>query len=249
MAEGTLGRQKLLMVVPVITAAVAAAGAWKVATRKERQNSSRLHRVLIDLLLNALTSGDPPTARHSRRVAELADVLAAKCRFSRGKHAPLRVAALLHDMGKIEDEIFPIVHSPYPLSAEERETINQHPRTSAGILKPLERFHPGLTRIVRAHHECWNGGGYPDGLAGEEIPLEARIISVADVFDAITQPRQYHDPIAPEEALDAVSAGAGERFDPDLVRLLEDPAVRRKWLRIARRGRKEEEAVRVSPEG
>jgi putative nucleotidyltransferase with HDIG domain len=226
---------------PLLAAAVAGAAGWMLATHRQRQKASRLHRVLIQLLLNALTSGDPPTGRHSRRVADLADVLAKRVGFSRTRHATLRVAALLHDMGKIEDEIFPVLHSPYSLSEGERATINEHPRRSAGILRPLERFHPGLTRIVRAHHECWNGEGYPDGLAGDEIPLEARIISVADVFDALTQPREYRDPLPADEALQAVRAGAGQRFDPAIVRLLDHSDVRQNWLRIARRGREEEE--------
>jgi putative nucleotidyltransferase with HDIG domain len=223
-----------------LAAGLAAAGAWTVATRRARGHTSRLHRVMVDLLLNALTTGDPATARHSRRVAALADALAAQLRLTRERHATLRVAALLHDMGKIEDEIFPIVHSTQPLSEEERKLVNEHPSTSAGILKPLERFHPGLTRIVRAHHECWNGRGYPDGLSGEEIPLEARVISAADVFDALTQTRSYREPMPAEDALRSIREGAGQRFDPGIVALLEVEQVRRGWLRIARRGRREE---------
>jgi putative nucleotidyltransferase with HDIG domain len=225
-------------------AAVAAAGAaWKVASRRQQRQASKLHRVLVELLLNALSSGDPATARHSRRVANLADVLAEVIRMGPEEHATLRVAALLHDMGKIEDELFPLVHSSRPLSEPEREQINHHPCESAAILRPLEPFHRGLTGIVAAHHECWNGQGYPSGLRGEQIPLAARVISLADVFDALTQPRSYHEPRPIPEVLDEIRAGAGQRFDPSLAVLLDDPAIRGRWIEIAEAGRREEEAA------
>jgi putative nucleotidyltransferase with HDIG domain len=222
-------------------AAVLAGTAWTLASRRQQQKAARLHRILVELLLNALSSGDPVTARHSRRVANLADVLAAAIRMSREEHATLRVAALLHDMGKIEDELFPLVHSASPLSREERDRISHHPCESANILQPLEPFHHGLTRIVSSHHECWNGEGYPSHLRGEQIPLAARIISVADVFDAMTQPRSYHEPRPIHAVLDEIRQAGGERFDPAVVALLDDPAIRERWVEIAETGRREEE--------
>lgn len=221
----------------------AAGAAWITARERERRRSQQLHRVLVELLLNALSSGDPATARHSRRVANLADVLAEALDLGRQEHATLRVAALLHDMGKIDDELFPLVHSPAPLSAAERARIRQHPCASASILEPLEPFHPGLTAIVSSHHECWNGNGYPDGLAGEAIPLAARVIAIADVFDALTQPRPYRRAGAIEDAFAEIRRGAGRRFDPRLVALLERPGIRARWTEIARAGRAEEAAA------
>lgn len=215
--------------------------AWWTDARRRERGASRLHRTTVELLLNALTAGDPVTARHSRRVADLADAAAASCGFDRKRHATLRVAALLHDMGKIDDRFFPILHSCAPLSREQRAEIEKHPHESADILRPLETIHPGITEIVAAHHECWDGEGYPRGLRGEEIPLEARIISVADVFDALTQPRAYHEPLSVPEALERIRGGAGTRFDPEVVGRVEDPAVLRSWRRIARTGRQEEE--------
>lgn len=217
---------------------------WIIAKRREQRNSARLHRTLVELLLNALSSGDPQTARHSRRVADLADALAAAIGIGRREHATLRVAALLHDLGKIDDKLFPLVHSPHPLSPEDREQINRHPWESATILEPLEPFHPGLKQIVSAHHECWNGGGYPGGLRGEEIPLGARIISAADVFDAMTQPRSYHEPGRIPEVLEKIRRSAGQRFDPSVVALLDDPIVHARWVEIAQAGRREEEESR-----
>jgi putative nucleotidyltransferase with HDIG domain len=230
----------------VAAAAAAGAGltAWLAASRQQQKRSAKLHRVLVELLLNTLSSGDPVTARHCRRVANLADVLAGALKMPRDEHATLRVAALLHDMGKIEDELFPIVHSAFPLSAQDRSRMNRHPARSAAILQPLEPFHHGLTEIVASHHECWNGEGYPRGIAGEEIPLAARIISIADVFDALTQPRTYREAFSIDEALAELRSGAGHRFDPAIVALLDDPAVLGAWAEIALNGRIEEERAR-----
>jgi putative nucleotidyltransferase with HDIG domain len=213
---------------------------WALDAWRRRRRAARLHRALVDLLLNAISAGDPVTERHSRRVANLTDALGESYGMDRAAHARLRLASLLHDMGKIDDRFFHILHSCEPLSDRERESIEEHPHQSAHILRPLERIHPGITRIVESHHECWDGDGYPRGLQGEEIPLEARIISAADVFDALTQPRAYHDPLSVEEALGRIRASACRRFDPDVVRRLENPSVRARWAGIARAGRREE---------
>jgi HD-GYP domain-containing protein (c-di-GMP phosphodiesterase class II) len=152
----------------------------------------------------------------------------------------LRVASLLHDMGKIDDALYDIVHSTGKLDPEERARIRKHPTESAHILEPLDPFHPGLSLIVRSHHERWDGSGYPAGLRGEQIPLEARLISVADVFDALTQPRGYKDARTVEQAVEEIREGAGTLFDPAVVAVLDRPEVLRRWTRIAHSGRKEE---------
>lgn len=237
----------LLLGTALTTAGLIGAAWWRDA-RRRGSYAARLHRTTVDLLLNALTAGDPVTARHSRRVADLADALAASYGFSRDEHATLRVAALLHDMGKIDDRFFHILHSCEPLSRDEREKIEQHPRQSAGILRPLEGIHPGIAAIVAAHHECWDGQGYPRGLQGEQIPLPARIISVADVFDALTQPRAYHEPLSVQEALAKIRASSSTRFDPSVVERIADPEVMRQWRKIVRRGRREESAPDSPPE-
>ena len=224
------------------SAGVVAAGWAYDALRRER--STRLmHRKLIDLLLNALTADDPVTARHSRRVADLSFALAGAVGLGRRERATLRVAALLHDMGKIDDRFFHIVHSRKPLTEQQRTEMKFHPHLSAHILEPLEALHPGIMCIVSSHHECWNGTGYPRRLAGEDIPLAARIISVADAFDAMTQPRKYRAPLSTEEALDALFEGSGEQFDPQLVRLVETTPVLSQWVEIARQGLADERAA------
>lgn len=225
----------------VAGAALAAAGAvgmaW-LADALRRENEARLlHRRVVDLLLNALTADDPLTARHSRRVADLAFALgAADGRLAPHEMATLRVGALLHDMGKIDDRFFLIVHSRKPLSEAQRAQIKHHPHQSARILEPLEEIHPGLMKIVSSHHECWDGSGYPAGIAGEEIPLAARIIAVADVFDAMTQPRSYKEPMPVEEALEKLDEGCSHQFDPHLVELIEREPVLDRWIAIAHAG-------------
>lgn len=215
---------------------------------KCRQETGRLHRVLVDLLLNALNAGDPLTVRHSRRVANLTDALARTYCIGGDRHSTLRLAALLHDMGKIDDRYFHILHSCDPLSKKERELINTHPGEGADILEPLEAIHPGLSRIVQAHHEWWDGNGYPAGLKGEEIPLGARLISVADVFDALTQPRPYREPLEPEQVFEELRKGSGTRFDPAVIQRLDRSDVRSPWSEIFVNGRREE-ATQASAQG
>jgi ribonuclease P protein subunit RPR2 len=219
-------------------ALLGAGWAWDARRRAEEERLA--HRTLVDVLLNALSADEPETARHSRRVADLAYSLAREARLSTAETAVLRVAALLHDLGKMDDRFFDIVHSARRLTAEQRREMEQHPVESAEILGPLERIFPGIRAAVESHHECWDGSGYPHGLAGEEIPLAARIISVADVFDALTQPRAYRGPLPLEEARAEIHRGAGTKFDRRIVALLDRPRLRREWEEIVPRGRQEE---------
>ena len=220
-------------------AAMVAAGvmgiAWMVEASARRNSTRMMHRRMVELALNALSAGDPVTARHSRRVADLSYALGQACGMSRRELRTLRVAALLHDMGKIDDRFFHIVHSRKRLSAKERAEIKSHPHESAHILAPLEAMHPGIRAIVSSHHECWDGSGYPCGLKGDEIPLGARIISMSDAFDAMTQPRKYRDAMPLKKAVAELCKGAGSQFDPGLVKLVHTPEVRERWGAIAKR--------------
>lgn len=209
--------------------------AWMVDVSRRGRDASMLHRRMVDLLLNALYAGDPVTARHSRRVADLSYALAQAVGMRGHQLHTLRVAALLHDMGKIDDRFFHIVHSRTPLTKEQRAEIKNHPHESAHILTPLEPEHPGIMEIVSTHHECWDGSGYPHGLHDLDIPLEARIIAVADAFDAMTQPRKYRDAMPVEKALQALREGSGSQFDPALVELAESEPVREIWEQVVER--------------
>jgi putative nucleotidyltransferase with HDIG domain len=238
-------RKEEVAVVPALGVAGlvgAGAAALYLLARRRREAARRGQRAWVDVLLNTLTAGDAATERHSRRVAGLTDVLADALRLGEKQRATLRLAALLHDLGKIDDRYFAIVHGERPLDEGERRRIEDHPSTSAYILGPLEEIHPGLVEIVSAHHESWNGEGYPRGLRGEEIPLGARLIAVADFFDALTQHRSYRSPRDPEEVLREIAGEAGGRFDPAVVALLGRPWVRARWLAGASRGRRSEAA-------
>lgn len=214
--------------------------AWWVDSGRRESKAARTHRTLVDLLLNALTAGDAATARHSRRVADYTDAVANAFGMSKREHATLRVASLLHDLGKIEDRFFHIIHSRQPLTPEQRAEINHHPGESAQILQPLETLHPGIMDIVSSHHECWDGTGYPCGLQGEAIPLGARIITAADVFDAITQTRAYREGMGFEDAMNELREDAGNRFDPGVLRVVQLPEVQQRWRDIFWGGRVEE---------
>ncbi|HEX8905991.1 MAG TPA: HD domain-containing phosphohydrolase [Longimicrobiaceae bacterium] len=239
MANSGNDRQRTTLV--ALAAAGAVGAGWAIDALRRQRSARMMHRRLVELLLNALTADDPMTARHSRRVADLSYALAQTCGgLSRREMATLRVAALLHDMGKIDDRFFLIVHSRKRLSEEQRAEIKHHPHQSAAILGPLEGMHPGIQHIVSSHHECWDGSGYPCGIAREEIPLAARIIALADVFDALTQPRTYKDGMSVEEALEKLDEGAGRQFDPNLVELIESSPVLERWTEIARKGQEDE---------
>lgn len=231
----------------LLTVASLMAFAWSLDVRQRNHRAALIHRTMVELLLKTLCAGDPITARHSRRVADLTDVVGRTYRFDRQRQARLRVAALLHDVGKLDNHVADIVRSSGRLSDSERDRVKDHAYQSADILEPLERIHPGIAHIVKSHHERWDGSGYPRRLAGEKIPLESRIISVADVFDAMTQPRSYHEAATPREVLQNLREEAGSTFDPDVVGRLDRPQVWSAWLKIAEAGYREERRHREAP--
>ena len=170
-------------------------------------------------LLTQLTSGlearDPYTHGHSRRVARHASNIAKRMGLSREEVAKIRAAGAMHDVGKLETPIA-VLHKESPLSEEEYAIVKRHPVEGATMVTTLEDDE--LTAMVRHHHERLDGTGYPDQLAGEAIPLGARILAVADTFDAITSTRPYRHSYPHKKALDILTAEAGTQLDPDAVR-------------------------------
>lgn len=173
-----------------------------------------MYRPSADILLT-LETRDPAVFRHSRQVAIHATVIARRLGLPPTQVVRVRRAALLHDIGKtlVPKEI---LGKAGPLSADELAIVRQHPETGARLVERLGD--PELTAIVRHHHEQLDGSGYPLGLKGEEIPLGARVVAVADTFDAVTSERPYRAAKSPPEALELLAAVAGTQLDPDAVR-------------------------------
>ena len=183
------------------------------------QAAARLNRELFIGSLRAFAAAidakDPCTRGHSERVATLSRAVGRHLLLGEEMLDKLWIGALLHDVGKIgiDDRI---LKKGGVLTPEEYDEMKAHPVIGADILSPIEQLRDILA-VVRWHHECWNGRGYPDGLRGEAIPLLARIVSVVDSFDAITTSRPYHEGYTAEFAIETITRLAGSRFDAKIV--------------------------------
>lgn len=186
--------------------------------QQERENFFDMARVLAE----ALGEKDIYTQGHSRRVTEYALMLGRRLELPAPQLDILRLAALLHDIGKIGVP-GKILRQQEPLCADDWLCIRKHPDSSANILRDLQGEEAAMIRrAIRHHHEKWDGSGYPDGLVGEEIPLLARIISLADTFDAITTDRPYRRGKSSAEAMAEIQKGCGSQFDPHLCHVFRD---------------------------
>jgi putative nucleotidyltransferase with HDIG domain len=168
----------------------------------------------LDALFAALEVRIPGIGDHCRRVARLAAGTARELQLSSQQVAGVAAAAAIHDIGKIEMPAA-IVNKPGSLSAEEFAVVRKHASAGARLVARLGDGE--LAPIVRHHHERFDGGGYPHGLAGTQIPLGARIVAVADTFDALTSIRPYRPPVGWREAMDVLAAEAGSQLDPGVV--------------------------------
>ncbi|MEW6094964.1 MAG: HD domain-containing phosphohydrolase [bacterium] len=169
----------------------------------------------VKALSSTIDAKDPYTYGHSERVSEYSLAIAEELGLNSKEKEEIQLAALLHDIGKIGLPDV-ILHKPSGLSDEEFEEIKRHPLKGTKILEHIRE----LTTIIpgmRHHHERFEGGGYPDGLKGEEIPLIAKIISVADAFDAMTSDRSYRKNLGYDEALKRIKDCAGTQFEPKIV--------------------------------
>ena len=167
---------------------------------------------VIGELAHSIKERDLVTYQHCRRVAIYANRLARFMGWQRAAARELALAGMVHDLGKtwVGNDV---LLKPAMLSQSERETIEKHPVTAAQLLWAFDM--PDLILdAVLSHHERWDGGGYPHRLAGEEIPLGARLLSVADVFDVITTDRPYKTAMSVSEARERIREGAGGAFDP-----------------------------------
>jgi putative nucleotidyltransferase with HDIG domain len=189
-----------------------------IATRlgESMRKSQQDYEQAILALSATVDAKDPYTAGHAERVRQLAGATAAAMGLGLHDRHVLEEAAQLHDIGKIgvSDSV---LGKNGPLTAEEYEEIRRHPRQGARIVGALRSMEP-LVTIIEHHHESWDGNGYPDGLAGEDIPLGARIMAIADTYDAMTSDRPYRKAMLPVEAFEEIEGLAGTQFDPAVVR-------------------------------
>ncbi len=193
--------------------------------RAGRQSAERLAAATLEALLNAIDANDAMTGAHVRRTAAYALILARAAELDEASRRSVERVALFHDIGKIHEALFDIVHDDAKLTPEEREAVATHPQRGADVLAPLAGFYPELAEGVLSHHERWDGTGYPRKLRGDAIPIAARVVAIADTFDALTHSRRYHHGESSRRGADVIAEERGTQFDPELVDLFLSPTV------------------------
>jgi putative two-component system response regulator len=188
----------------------------ELARRNQELESANL--VLTTVLPRTIEMKDPTTSGHAARVVGYTDVLAQRCGVSTEDRQSLRLAALLHDIGKIgiPDHI---LTKPGPLTTDEFEIIKRHPAMGYEVLAQLSG-HDNVRTWVYQHHERWDGKGYPNGLAKEEVALPGRILVLAEVYDALAEQRSYKQAWPMDKIVAFFRDQAGRQFDPDLAHLV-----------------------------
>ncbi len=193
--------------------------------RVRRRTAERLAAATLETLMYAIDANDQVTGQHVRRTATYALCLGEALGLSKSEQRALERVALFHDIGKIHAALFDIVHEPSRLTPEEKQLVATHAERGAEVLQPLAAFYPELPRAVLAHHERWDGRGYPHGMSGDAIPLHARVVAIADTFDAITHSRRYHHGEGFDRGVAVIGEGRGSQFDPALVDVFLSPQV------------------------
>jgi diguanylate cyclase (GGDEF)-like protein len=209
-AEHQFGERDLRLargIADVMSLALANAGSY--------EELERAYLSTIEALANALEAKDEYTSDHARALAEMSLAVGAEMGIEGERLKRLELGALFHDIGKIGVPS-EIIRKPGPLTAAERKLMNLHPEIGEEILAPVPFLQP-IRPIVRACHERWDGGGYPDRLQRDGIPVEARIIFVCDAYHAMTSDRPYRNAMPTDEAVKRLRAAAGTQFDPDVV--------------------------------
>lgn len=203
--------------------------ATRVAERRlEQANQERISVATLEALVNALEAKDFYLRGHSARVADLSAMVAAEHGCTDEEVEAVRTGGRLHDIGKIgiREEV---LNKQGPLTGEEYEHVKQHVTVGSQILAPLLHL-KDVIGFVRSHHERWDGLGYPDRLAGEAIPLGARIIGAVEIYDALTTARPYQEKMSPEVAVERMRDLAGTVIDPAIHRALEAVVAHRQTL-------------------
>jgi putative nucleotidyltransferase with HDIG domain len=183
--------------------------------RERRHELRQSYMATVRALCNAVEARDAYTGKHAERVAAYGMVIARTLGAPFADDPEVEFGFLLHDVGKVAVPDA-ILWKPEPLTVDERRLMEKHPIVGWEILREID-FLGEAKLVVRHHHEHWDGTGYPDGLAGETIPLAARVFAVADALDALTTLRPYRQPSPLEEARDIIRDSAGTHFDPAVV--------------------------------
>lgn len=180
--------------------------------------STSMRNKTIQAIFNTLREKNAKERVHGERVSKISQEIARRLGLSEGQIKEAEYAGLMHDIGKIaiSDQI---LNKPGTLTQEEYQEIKRHPESGYQILKSVDAYSP-LAVITLAHHERWDGEGYPQGLKGEDIPLIARIIAVADSYEAMTGDRPYRKALSPHEAVAELKKHSGTQFDPEIVRVM-----------------------------
>jgi putative nucleotidyltransferase with HDIG domain len=233
MAKQSLGWQTTMLIVPVAYLIYRSYTMYLGRiedARKHAEETASVHFRTIESLALAIEAKDQSTHDHLQRVRVYALGIGEEWGMSSTELDALRAAALLHDIGKIAVPEY-IISKPGKLTPDEFQKMKIHPVVGAEILERV-RFPFPVAPIVRAHHEKWDGTGYPAGLKGEEIPLGARILSVVDCLDALASDRQYRKALPLSEAMAIVERDSGKAFDPQIVEIL-----KRKYVELEHKAR------------
>jgi len=192
----------------------------------------QVNRDLLELMVKAIEARDPYTSGHSQRVSQLAQLLARAVGISSKAVEQIRTAALLHDVGKIHEEYAPLLRKEGKLDPTERALMQTHAMRSAELVGTISAFRGAIVEAVRHHHERFDGTGYPAGIAGDAIPLGARIIMIADTVDAMATDRPYRKALGHEQIVAELRRCSGTQFDPRLVEAFVQSAQVREFLGI-----------------
>ena len=245
LSNARLGWQASMLMVPVIYVMYRSYRLYLGKLEDEKNHVTQmasLHLRTIEALALAIDAKDHTTHQHLQRVRVFAVEIGREMELSPPELEALRAAALLHDIGKLAVPEH-IINKPGRLTAEEFEKMKIHPIVGGEILERVNFPYP-VVPIVRAHHERWDGSGYPDGLRGEQIPKGARILAAVDCLDALSSDRQYRKAMPMDAAMEQIVSEAGKQFDPQVVEIL-----RRTYLdleRLAKSGSTSADAFKLS---
>ncbi|HOX37496.1 MAG TPA: HD domain-containing phosphohydrolase [Candidatus Brocadiia bacterium] len=214
-ADSVLGSRRFTKHDLEILTAIGNQAGVAVRRAQMKEEMERMFYDFIKVLISTLETRDPATMGHAQRVAEVAGLIAHKMALTPAEFRTVQLAAILHDLGKLGVTL-EILNKPSSLSPEEYDNVKEHAALGAKIIDKIPHA-AEIAQAVRHHHERWDGTGYPDRLAGQNIPLAARILAVADAFDSLVASRPYKDPISVEEAVREVRRSAETHFDPQVV--------------------------------